>query len=377
MNTKLITLGASALLATFAISGATPVQGLISGEQKTPEPSTPVLAQNPEEQVRIQVYEKANPSVVAIFNGAGHGSGFIVSADGLVLTNSHVIENAPATVTVILADGKRALADVIGFEANGMDLAALKIRDRDNLPALKLAAPGSVKVGQSVYAIGTPLKLENRNTFTSGIVSRSEPEQGLIQHDAPINPGNSGGPLLNSSAEVIGVNTAIELAEVICPDSGDCPIVRGNVGISFAISVEEVQPFLVALQSGSAPRVAQRQAPSQEQLPSLPLSGQAVTGTLSSGDNVLPNSSYFDVYSLEGKGGQQVTIQMTSGQIDPALILYDPIQNKVVAQNDDVSSKDFNARLVATLPEDGIYYVLANVYEQEETGEYSIQVTAE
>ena len=376
MNAKLIALGASALFATFCMSGVAPLQGVASEEENGLSPSNSVLAQNSEEKLRIRVYEKANPSVVAIFNGTGHGSGFIVSANGIVLTNSHVIENAPATVTVILADGKRALADVIGFESSGMDLAALKIRDRNNLPALKLAAPGSVRVGQSIYAIGTPLDLENRNTFTSGIVSRFEPEQALIQHDAPINPGNSGGPLLNSSAEVIGVNTAIELAEVICPDSSDCPIVRGNVGIGFAISVEEVQPFLVALQSGSAPRVAQRQAPSQAQLPSLPLNGQPVTGTLTSGDNVLPNSSYFDIYSFVGKAGQQVSIQMASGQIDPALILYDPIQKKVVAQNDDISTKNFNARLDATLPEDGIYYVFANVYEREESGKYTIHVTA-
>lgn len=373
MNAKLM-VGASALLATFALSCTAANKALVLEAEKTHLPSSTVLAQNSEEQIRIRVYEIANPSVVAIFNGAGHGSGFIVSSDGLVLTNSHVIENAPATVTVILADGSRALADVVGYEPYGMDLAALKIRDRTDLPALKLASPNSVKVGQSVYAIGTPLELANRNTFTSGIVSRFEPEEGLIQHDAPINPGNSGGPLLNSSGEVIGVNTAILTASVTNADNAVIGSSGGNIGIGFAIPVEPVQSFLAALQEGSAPRVAQReQANPSQQLASLTLDGQTVAGNLSSGDNLLPNNSYFDLYSFAGEAGQQITIEMTSDRIDPALILYDPIREAVIAQNDDISANDFSAKLTATLPEDGIYYVLANVYEQEESGEYSIR----
>lgn len=370
MNAKL-TMGASALLTIFALCGAALDKPLRSNQdlilkEKTFLPSTTVLAQNSEEQVRIEVYERANPSVVAISIGEGHGSGFIVSPDGLVLTNSHVVENAPSIVTVILADGSKVLADVIGFEANGMDLAALKIRDRTDLPVVELAAPDSVKVGQSVYAIGTPIDLSIRNTFTSGVVSRHDPEEGLIQHDAPINPGNSGGPLLNSAGEVIGVNTAI-----LRYGGG------GNIGIGFAIPVESVQPFLAAVQEGNAPRVAQREQAGESQLASLTLDGQAVLGTLSSGDDTLPNNSYFDLYSLAGEAGQQVTIEMASDRIDPSLILFDPIQQEVIAQNDDISANDFNAKLTATLPETGIYYVIANVYEQEESGEYNIRATAQ
>ena len=309
-------------------------------------------------------------------NGEGHGSGFIVSSDGLVLTNSHVVENAPATVTVILADGSRVLADVVGYEPYGMDLAALKIRDRTDLPAIKLDTSNVVKVGESVYAIGTPLDLANRNTFTSGIVSRFDPEFGLIQHDAPINQGNSGGPLLNSNGEVIGVNTAIFKASVTDENNTVIGSSEGNIGINFAIAVKQVQSFLVAVQEGNAPSVAQReQAEPSPQLASLTLDGQTVAGTLSSGDYVLPNNSYFDVYSLAGEAGQLVSIEMTSDRIDPALILYDPIEDKIIAQNDDISATDFNARLSVTLPEDGVYYVLANVYEQEESGEYSIRAT--
>jgi len=108
--------------------------------------------------------------VVKIEHGETSGSGFIVTTDGLVLTNAHVLEDAPPTVTVILADETRVLADVVGFQGQGLDLAAVKIRSRKNLGTLSLAAPGSVRVGQSVYAIGSPFGLEN--TFTSGVVSR-------------------------------------------------------------------------------------------------------------------------------------------------------------------------------------------------------------
>ena len=108
--------------------------------------------------------------MVKIEHGETSGSGFIVTTDGLVLTNAHVLEDAPPTVTVILADETRVLADVVGFQGQGLDLAAVKIRSRKNLGTLSLAAPGSVRVGQSVYAIGSPFGLEN--TFTSGVVSR-------------------------------------------------------------------------------------------------------------------------------------------------------------------------------------------------------------
>ncbi|MHC5719854.1 MAG: S1C family serine protease, partial [Nostoc sp.] len=152
-------------------------------------------------------------------------SGFIVSPDGLVLTNAHVVEDSSKTVAIVLADGTQVLADVVGFGSGGLDLAALKIRNQKNLPSLRFATSGSAQVGQSVYAIGTPLSLELQNTLTSGVISRIDKKLGLIQHDAAINPGNSGGPLLNSNGQVIGVNSAI---------FNDTEIKR-FIGISFAI----------------------------------------------------------------------------------------------------------------------------------------------
>lgn len=204
--------------------------------------SQSIISQNSEEQTRIKVYQKASPAVVYINTGKASGSGFIVSRDGLIITNAHVLEDAPATVTVILEDGKRLPADVIGFAKNGLDLAAIKIRNQKNLPTLSLAK--SAQVGQSVYAIGSPFGYDNQNNFTAGVLSNLDEQDGIIKHDARINPGNSGGPLLNSQAQVIGVNTAIRLDR-----NGS------NSGISIAILVNKIQPFLTAIRQGNISRL--------------------------------------------------------------------------------------------------------------------------
>lgn len=204
--------------------------------------SQSIISQNSEEQTRIKVYQKASPAVVYINTGKTSGSGFIVSRDGLIITNAHVLEDAPATVTVILEDGKRLPADVIGFAKNGLDLAAIKIRNQRNLPTLSLAK--SAQVGQSVYAIGSPFGYDNQNNFTAGVLSNLDQQDGIIKHDARINPGNSGGPLLNSQAQVIGVNTAIRLDR-----NGS------NTGISIAILVNKIQPFLTAIRQGNISRL--------------------------------------------------------------------------------------------------------------------------
>lgn len=326
------------------------------------QPGTALLAQNTEEQTRIAVYKKASPAVVKIQYDGGSGSGFIVSPDGLVLTNAHVLEDVPSPVKVILSDETELLADVIGFDARGLDLAALKIRNQRNLPTVSLARQGNVQVGQSVYAIGSPFGIEN--TFTSGVISRIDRKRNWIQHDAPINPGNSGGPLLNSQAEVIGVNTAL-----FNPDSNT------NIGISLAIGVEEVQPFLVALQQGDGYVARRPQQPDDETvaIEGLPLDGKTVAATLKSGDAVLPNNTYYHAYEFEGKAGQRVTIEMSSNKIDSALFLTFPDRNAIVEQNDDISPNNFNSRIVATLPSDGTYLVIANAFERGESGEYQLR----
>lgn len=157
----------------------------------------------------------------------GVGSGFIVSPDGLVLTNAHVVQNA-AEVTVKLTDRREFKAKVLGVDA-ATDIAVLKI-DAKNLPTVKLGKAEDVRVGEWVVAIGSPFGFEN--TVTSGIVSaksRALPDGSYVpflQTDVAVNPGNSGGPLFNMKGEVIAINSQIYSRT------------GGYQGVSFAIPIE-------------------------------------------------------------------------------------------------------------------------------------------
>ena len=157
----------------------------------------------------------------------GTGSGVIISADGVILTNSHVIDGADK-VTVTLTDGRTLPGKVIGTDPI-TDMAVVKIAAR-NLPTVVLGNSDRLQIGEWAIAIGNPLGLDN--TVTTGIISatgRNSSQIGVgdkrvdfIQTDAAINPGNSGGPLLNARGEVVGINTAI---------------IRGAQGLGFAIPV--------------------------------------------------------------------------------------------------------------------------------------------
>jgi serine protease Do len=138
------------------------------------------------------------------------GSGFIVSADGLIVTNAHVVEAAD-WIQVRLSDGRRFGGKVIGRD-NRVDLALVKIEGVDRLPTLRFADSNRVRVGEFVLALGHPFGLEQTVSF--GIVSRkgtpltvAAPGFDFIQTDAAINPGNSGGPLVNMAGEVVGINS--------------------------------------------------------------------------------------------------------------------------------------------------------------------------
>lgn len=173
----------------------------------------------------IRAVETAGPAVLHVqaeFTGpSGSGSGFVLSPDGFVMTNSHVV-HAARKITVQTGDGHRVKADLVGDDPD-TDLAVLRI-DAPGLRHVRFAGTQNVRVGQIAVAIGNPLGFEN--TVTAGIVSalgRTFPSKtgrlidNVIQTDAPLNPGNSGGPLVNTLGEVIGVNTAvIATAQGIC-----------------------------------------------------------------------------------------------------------------------------------------------------------------
>jgi serine protease Do len=165
------------------------------------------------------------------------GSGFIISSDGHIFTNNHVVQQADQ-IRVKLADGKEYDAVIKGQDAN-TDIALIKIDPASHLlPLLKIGNSDKLRVGDSVFAIGNPFGLEQ--TVTAGIVSAkgrvigSGPYDNFIQTDASINPGNSGGPLFNLDGEVIGINTAI--------------VARGQ-GIGFAIPINTAKDMLEDLKT--------------------------------------------------------------------------------------------------------------------------------
>ena len=162
------------------------------------------------------------------------GSGFIISADGYILTNNHVVDGADE-IKVKLADGRSFPATIKGGDVK-LDLALLKIDTGESLPVAKLGDSGKLQVGEWVIAIGNPFGLEQ--TVTVGIVSAkgrvigAGPYDEFIQTDASINPGNSGGPLFNLAGEVIGINTAI---------------IANGQGIGFATPVNAAQNIIPQL----------------------------------------------------------------------------------------------------------------------------------
>jgi serine protease Do len=157
-------------------------------------------------------------------SASGQGSGLIISSDGDVLTNNHVVDGAK-TITVKLADGHELDADIVGTDRK-TDLALLKVREARALPEARLGDSDALAVGDWVMAIGNPFGLEA--TVTVGVLSGkgrvigTGPYDDFLQTDASINPGNSGGPLFNTKGEVIGINTAI---------------VPGGQGIGFSIPI--------------------------------------------------------------------------------------------------------------------------------------------
>ena len=156
----------------------------------------------------------------------GVGSGFILTADGIIMTNAHVVDGAEQVI-VTLTDKREFVARIIGADRR-TDVAVVKI-EASGLPPVKLGDPNRLKVGEWVMAIGSPFGLEN--TVTAGIVSAKGRDTGdylpFIQTDVAINPGNSGGPLINMRGEVVGINSQIYSR------SG------GFMGISFAIPIDE------------------------------------------------------------------------------------------------------------------------------------------
>jgi putative serine protease PepD len=242
---------AAALLATGALAGVTLL------DDEAPEAQTaslPAVAGGRLPANRInQIYDQVSEGVVSVQvargGSAASGTGFVVDADGTIVTNAHVIGEAEQAQVRFDDNGRAVPARVLGTDPSS-DLAVLSV-DRNSAPRLRvlpLADSDKVRVGDTAVAIGYPLGLDR--TATAGIISGLGREiqapngftiEEVIQTDAPINPGNSGGPLLDASGRVIGVNSQIATAGS-----------AGNVGIGFAVPSNTVRELVPRLKGGQS-----------------------------------------------------------------------------------------------------------------------------
>lgn len=254
---KKIGLGAATALAAVAAIAAGSIAGAIVGlnsggkndtsvvnEALKAQPTANSTGKEPEEGSVEEVASKVLPAVVSIQtvtrSGGAEGSGSVISPDGYVLTNHHVVAGAEhgGMMQVTMNDGSKHDAEVVASDAN-TDVAIVKIKDVKDLPFLQFGDSDSVAVGQEVVAVGSPLGLNA--TVTSGIVSaknrpvRASQEGGesslidAIQTDAAVNPGNSGGPLVDRDGNIVGMNSMI--ASLSSNSTGE----GGSIGLGFAI----------------------------------------------------------------------------------------------------------------------------------------------
>ena len=228
----------SALTYAFLGGGAVPTLGAQAGQ-------APALAQRKPESL-AGVAERVLPSVVTIrvasLGGTSEGSGFVVSTDGHIVTNDHVVADGPGKATVVFNDGSTAAGTVVGQDPES-DIAVIKVT-RGGLTPVQFGDSDALAVGDPVLAMGSPLSLAN--TVTAGIVSAldrtmqaGEPGgptryYAAIQTDAAVNHGNSGGPLVDGAGRVVGVNSTIKS---LVADGQEA----GNIGLAFAIPINQAK----------------------------------------------------------------------------------------------------------------------------------------
>jgi putative serine protease PepD len=312
--------GGAGAVATTALHDDTPTVRTIMN-------TSTVAAANPSETPSLSphtVYQSAKDSVAYITTDTGTGSGFVVSKDGYIVTNAHVVDGANGQIQAKIGDGKVLDAKLVGEDAS-TDLALLKV-SATNLTPLALGDSSNVQVGDPAYAIGNPFGLDR--TLTTGVVSAlqrqiSSPNgfsiNDVIQTDAAINPGNSGGPLFNAAGQVIGVNSQIESTGSSA--SGGQP---GNVGIGFAIPSNTVKSVVSQLRASGKVTHAYLGVQTQDasgagaQVAGLTSGGPAANGGLQSGDVIttLAGKAVADSTALsalvdEHKPGDSVQVEVS------------------------------------------------------------------
>jgi len=220
------------------------------------DPQGPPAAANRAPESLAGVAKKVLPSVVTVRVTGAIGSGFVVSQEGYVVTNDHVVEGANGTLSVAFSDGSTASATVVGRDPES-DIAVIKVA-KPELPPVEFGNSDSIAVGDPVLAFGSPLALVN--TVTAGIISAldrtiqaGEPGgtvryYAAIQTDAAVNQGNSGGPLVDAAGKVIGMNSVIRSV-------GTADTEAGNIGLAFAIPINQVKRIAMdIIDTGKAKR---------------------------------------------------------------------------------------------------------------------------
>lgn len=305
----LIAGGGGAAVAAVVVDGHGSASSSTASAASASSPSTrPVSASG---MTAKQVYNEAKDSVAYIESQTGQGtatgSGFVVSKDGKIVTNEHVVDGAQTVTVKLGVNGKAQTAQVLAADAS-KDLALLKI-DQTNLKPLTFADSSKVEVGDNVFAIGNPYGLDH--TLTSGIVSAlgrdiQAPDgttiSNVIQTDAALNPGNSGGALIDGDGNVIGVNSQIASAS----SSGS---EAGNVGIGFAIPSDTVKAFVDNPTSSNETGQAQSQQQGQAQQGQ----GQQQTDPYGLGQQSDPYGQQSDPYG-QSQGQQSDPYGQSQGQ---------------------------------------------------------------
>jgi putative serine protease PepD len=287
-------------VAEAATSGGTSSTGSIpivdTGDSPAPKGSVEqVAAQVLPSVVKINVVGEAEGQPVS-----GSGSGIILSEDGEILTNNHVVEVAESggRISVSFQNGDEAAAKILGTDPL-TDTAVIKAEDVSGLTTATIGKSANLDIGQDVVAVGAPFGLDS--TVTSGIVSALDRPVSVgtdaegqsttypaIQTDAAINPGNSGGPLVDMNGDVVGINSSIRT-------SGDSTGQGGSIGLGFAIPMDEVMPVVEQMLAGDTPthaRLGITVSDVEQQAGQLPTEGaqvQEVTNGSTADDAGLEN----------------------------------------------------------------------------------------
>lgn len=307
--------------------------------------------------------ESVEDAVVYVQTDRGQGSGVIIDANGLIITNAHVVEGSRQVQVRI--QGRMVEAEVVSIGSSRcLDLALLKVEGQRNLSTLELGEMDSIATRQDIYAIGYPGRVPNGSaSVVQGIISNIHQVEGLLQLSAPINPGNSGGAIVDEDDQLLGIATSR---------------LRGDVeGITFAVSIDKVRAFVDAYHQGLIFPIGQYVMPGQGEnaLPQiLALDVDEVTGVLEPTDgHYCRDRSAVDLYTLEAEAGQAIMLEMQSSQIATYLMLVAP-DGQVIAHSTP-GERGRSSILMNKLPQSGTYTVIANALNPREYASYQLEAT--